>query len=210
MVASIKHVSHHVLGTEGDEYTPWSWPPPAHQHKPPHPTTNTKSTQPLSTYHCGQKHSTGTTGIVGSGHRIYRDRMTKCQPTCRKGCLEMQLMEMTLISLIPRTWVLFGQLRAIHLMKHLREKLTPNAIIFHFLHKSDSKNDQWMLLVYNELTNAPIKIPFHFQSHLHLPDKKKKPEVASQQTYKTSSDLKLILNTAKMNGSTSTPEMIKK
>lgn len=102
MVASIKHVSHHVLGTEGDEYTPWSWLPPAHQHKPPCPRTNTKSAQSLATHHCGQKRSAESTGIAGSGHSMYRERMSKCQPTCKKGCLEAQPMEMTLISLIPK------------------------------------------------------------------------------------------------------------
>lgn len=147
MVASIKHVSHHVLGTEGDEYTPWSWHPPAHQYKPPCPRTNTKSTQALATHHCGQKHSAERTTTAGSGHSMYRERMTKCQPSCRKGCLEMQPMEMTLISLIPSTWVLLCQSRAMQPMKHPREKLTPNAIIFHFLHKSESQSDQWMLLV---------------------------------------------------------------
>lgn len=147
MVASIKHVSHHVLGTEGDEYTPWSWLPPAHQHKPPCPRTNTKSAQSLATHHCGQKHSAESTGIAGSGHSMYRERMSKCQPTCKKGCLEAQPMEMTLISLIPSMWVLSCQLRVMLLMKHLREKLISNIIVFHFLHKSESQSDQWMVLV---------------------------------------------------------------
>lgn len=147
MVASIKHVSHHVLGTEGDEYTPWSWLPPAHQHKPPCPRTNTKSAQSLATHHCGQKRSAESTGIAGSGHSMYRERMSKCQPTCKKGCLEAQPMEMTLISLIPSMWVLSCQLRVMLLMKHLREKLIPNIIVFHFLHKSESQSDQWMVLV---------------------------------------------------------------
>lgn len=110
MVASIQHVSHNVLGPEGDEHTPWSRLPPAHQHKPPHPRANTKSTQPLATHHCRQMHSAQSTGIVGSAHCINRERMTKSQPTCRKGYLELQPMEMTLISLIPSTWVLFCQL----------------------------------------------------------------------------------------------------
>lgn len=147
MVASIKHVSHHVLGTEGDEYTPWSWLPPAHQHKPPCPRTNTKSAQSLATHHCGQKRSAESTGIAGSGHSMYRERMSKCQPTCKKGCLEAQPMEMTLISLIPSMWVLSCQLRVMLLMKHLREKLISNIIVFHFLHKSESQSDQWMVLV---------------------------------------------------------------
>lgn len=147
MVASIKHVSHHVLGTEGDEYTPWSWLPPAHQHKPPCPRTNTKSAQSLATHHCGQKRSAESTGIAGSGHSMYKERMSKCQPTCKKGCLEAQPMEMTLISLIPSMWVLSCQLRVMLLMKHLREKLISNIIVFHFLHKSESQSDQWMVLV---------------------------------------------------------------
>lgn len=147
MVASIKHVSHHVLGTEGDEYTPWSWLPPAHQHKPPCPRTNTKSAQSLATHHCGQKRSAESTGIAGSGHSMYRERMSKCQPTCKKGCLEAQPMEMTLISLIPSMWVLSCQLRVMLLIKHLREKLISNIIVFHFLHKSESQSDQWMVLV---------------------------------------------------------------
>lgn len=172
MVASTEHVSHDVLGPEGDEYTPWSRLPPTHQHKPPHPRANTKSTQPLVTHDCGQMHSAQSTGIAGSAHCINRERTTKGQPTCRKGYLELQPMEMTLISLIPSMWVLFCQLRAMHLMERHREKLIHNDITFHFLHKSESQSHQRMLLVQKELTYAPIK--FHFISnHIYICHTKK-------------------------------------
>lgn len=117
-------------------------------------------------------HSAQSTGIVGSAHCINRERTTKGQPTCRKGYLELQPMEMTLISLIPSTWVLFCQLRAMHLMERHREKLIHNNITFHFLHKSESQSHQRMLLVQKELTYAPIK--FHFISnHIYICHTKK-------------------------------------
>lgn len=83
-----------------------------------------------------------------------------------------------MIPLIPNTCVLLCQLRGMHLMKHLREKLIPNPIMFQ--HKSVSKWPTNALGLERD-SLCTHKIPFHYQSHLHLPDKKIK--------------LKLLVNT---------------
>ena len=184
---SIKHVSCHVLGTEGDGYTAWSWLPHTYQHKTPFPRTTTKSTQPLATHHCGQKHSAESTGIIGSGHSINMERMTKSQATWRKGGLEIQTMEMSLISLIPSTGVLLCQLRAMHLMKHHKAKPIPNTITFHFLHNSESQSDK--------LTSSWFRKSslMHPQNSISFPitpmsaRSKKKNEIDSQHTCKRAS-----------------------
>lgn len=170
MVASIKHVSRHVLGTEGDEYTPWSWLPPAHQHKPPHPRTNTKSTQSLATHHCGQKHSAESTGIVGSGHSIYRERMTRCQLTCRKGCLKCNqwrwhwFHSFQACEYCPVNWELWS-------WWNTSEKSLHPILSFTFsTNQSPKVTNGWSW--FKRAYLGTHKIPYHLQSHLYLDTKK--------------------------------------
>lgn len=180
MVASIKHVSHHVLGTEGDEYTPWSWLPPAHQHKPPCPRTNTKSAQSLATHHCGQKHSAESTGIAGSGHSMYRRECPSVSPPARKDVWKRSqwrwhwFHSFQVCEYCPVNWELCFWWNT------SEKSLYPILLSFTFsTNQSPKVTNGWSW--FKRAYLGTHKIPFHLQSHLYLETEKRK--------------LKLLVNT---------------